>query len=57
MKDVAKDFVKRRRAVKEKEEKLFIDSVIECDFADEETVNELFNLCSNFIIIIIMHYI
>lgn len=41
MKDTVQEFVRKRRETKEKEEKLFIDSLLECDFVDEETVSKL----------------
>ena len=38
MRSLVKDFIKKRREDEEKVEKLFIDSILECDFMDEEEV-------------------
>ena len=38
MHSLVKDFIRKRREDEEKAEKLFIDSVLDCDFMDEEEV-------------------
>ena len=38
MRSLVKDFIKKRRQDEEKAEKLFIDSILDCDFMDEEEV-------------------
>ena len=38
MRSLVKDFIKKRREDEEKAEKLFIDSILDCDFMDEEEV-------------------
>jgi len=35
---LVKDLIKRRRQDDDKAEKLFIDSILDCDFMDEEEV-------------------
>ena len=35
---LVKDIIKRRQQDDEKDEKLFIDSILDCDFMDEEEV-------------------
>ena len=44
MRSLVKDFIKKRREDKEKAEKLFIDSILDCDFMEEEEVCRLFAL-------------
>ena len=41
LKDLVKDLIRKRHEEKDKDEKLFIDALLECDFIDEETVSEL----------------
>ena len=38
MRSLVKDFIKKRRQDEEKAEKLFIDSILDCDFMDKEEV-------------------
>ena len=35
---MVKDFLKRRRVDEDKAEKLFIDSIVDCEFMDEDEV-------------------
>ena len=49
LRSIIKDVVRKRRDQKDKKDQIFLDSLMDADFIDEEEVRKLFLKCWNIV--------